>query len=124
MSKFCPNCKNQLDDNVNFCNKCGFNVKSSKDSINTICEYCGAYNSFGDGTCDRCGKPLKKVSHNLAIVLGYIFAVLLPIVGVVFAVYLLTRKNTKARKNAIRIIIVAIVFLIVGRFFISRLSVL
>lgn len=81
--------------------------------------------------CKSCGKNLANVapskpssrpqsqsSHTLAIVLGYVFSVLIPLVGIIFAIYLFTRRDSSsARIHGTVIIIIAVVIWILGFLF-------
>jgi len=52
----------------------------------------------------------------LAIVLGAVFAFLIPIIGIIFGVYLMTRKDSeKAKTYGIGIILLAVVIYGVSR---------
>lgn len=43
----------------------------------------------------------KKKNHRLAIILGYIFAILGGLIGFVFAIYLITRKDPVAKRHGL-----------------------
>ena len=92
MVKFCPKCGEELIDSAKFCKSCGA-------SIDTVVET--PANSYEI--------PVVEKSHTLAIVIGYIGALLIPIVGVIAGVYLYTRKDSsKANKHAKFILIIAV----------------
>ena len=58
----------------------------------------------------------EEKSHTLAIVLGAVFAFLIPIIGIIFGVYLMTRKDSeKAKTYGIGIILLAVVIYGVSR---------
>lgn len=91
MVKYCPSCGVELPDGANFCKSCGAKINSVP----------GAENPQ---------RPAYEESHTLAIVLGYIFAILIPLIGIIIGIYLLTRKNSsKASKHGKYILIVAVV---------------
>ncbi|MCQ2960878.1 MAG: hypothetical protein MJ235_00855 [archaeon] len=48
-------------------------------------------------------------SHTIAVVLGYICAVLIPILGIVFGGYLYTRQEVDAKKHGKYILILSVV---------------
>jgi Ca2+/Na+ antiporter len=59
----------------------------------------------------------EEKSHTLAIVLGVIFAILIPIVGIIFGIYLMTRKDSeKAKTFGIGIIFLSVVIYAISRF--------
>lgn len=58
MAKICPKCGNELNDEIQFCGKCGhdFNAKN-------LCVNCGAELSANDQFCQNCGTE-QKVETN------------------------------------------------------------
>ncbi len=106
MSKFCPSCGEELVDNAKFCKNCGINLENLEPNRNA-----DQFNT------QRFQSQTVEKDHTLAIVLGYACAVLLTLVGIIFGVYLLTRKDSnRARKHGTYIIIVS-----VGMFLFSAL---
>lgn len=58
----------------------------------------------------------EEKSHTLATVLGFLFAILIPIIGIVFAIYLMTRNDSEnAKKYGIIILILSVVIWGVSR---------
>lgn len=91
MVKYCPSCGEELPDGANFCKSCGSKINSVPRAENPQ-------------------RPAYDESHTLAIVLGYLFAILIPLIGIIIAIYLLTRKNSSsASKHGKYILIVAVV---------------
>lgn len=98
MSKFCPFCGEELMDEAKFCKNCGKDV--SKYS------HTGGNNEVTHGY----GLPEVEKSHTLAIVLGVICAFLIPLFGIIFGIYLVTRKDSsKAKKYGTVIIAISAV---------------
>ena len=98
MSIFCPFCGEELVDNAKFCRNCGKNVES--------------YQHVNDGSTNgyTYNPPVVEKSHTIATVLGFIFAILIPLLGIIFGIYLLTRKDSqKAKKYGTIMIIVAVI---------------
>jgi uncharacterized membrane protein YvbJ len=96
MSKYCPKCGEQLIDSAKFCKNCGFKL----DDINQ-----NPQTNFTPETVD-----LPENRHTFAIVLGYICAILIPLIGVIVAAYLLTRKDSsRASKHGKYILVIAII---------------
>ncbi len=98
MSKFCPFCGEELVDEAKFCKNCGKDVS--------------VYADIGNNTPNshEYVMPASEKSHTLATVLGFIFAFLIPILGIIIGIYLLTRKDSsKAKKYGIIVIALAAV---------------
>ena len=58
----------------------------------------------------------EEKSHTLATVLGFLFAILIPIIGIVFGIYLMTRNDSEnAKKYGIIILILSVVIWGVSR---------
>lgn len=95
----CPNCgKEYYDEDLKYCEVCGwdFQVSNNKNlNINSL-------NSEIQNSED----------HTLATALGFIFAFLFPIFGLVFGVYLVTRKDSKISK-VFGVVIIAISIIII-----------
>ncbi|MBQ6512544.1 zinc-ribbon domain-containing protein [Methanobrevibacter sp.] len=92
MTKFCPACGEALIDDAKFCKSCGASLS-------------GAVNR--QSVPER---PLVEKSYTAITVIGYILAFLLPLLGVICAIYLLTRKDSEdANKHGKYMIIVAVV---------------
>lgn len=51
----CPNCKEPMDDNLQFCTKCGAKLYSEK----RFCPSCGAENNAQACFCQNCGLPFS-----------------------------------------------------------------
>ena len=106
MVKFCPKCGEKLVDNAKFCKNCGENIESVDVNVNS-----GSYEI-----------PVVEKDHTAAIVIGYIGAVLIPIVGVALGIYLYTRKDSsKANRHAKFILIIAVVVWILSALTIFRM---
>ncbi|KZX15216.1 double zinc ribbon [Methanobrevibacter cuticularis] len=117
----CLNCGTLNDVDSKFCVKCGGILKTEDSSNNRLCPYCGSSIPANASKCKNCGewinKSMKPSNHSLAIVLGYIFTLLGGWIGLIIAVYLLTRDDSRAKKHggiqlAISIIWIVIILLI------------
>ena len=109
MSKFCPECGKELQDNAKFCKECGAKIPQVDNTVenNAIQQPTQAY-----------APPAAENKHTAAVVLGYICAILIPLFGVIFAIYLLTRKDSDSAKFHGKIIIgVAVVIWIISFLF-------
>lgn len=122
----CPNCGTVSDDRYGFCIKCGTEFPKINTTNQNICIVCGYKNVEGATRCVKCGTPLMfnnpkgdlfitkpiilskensksqnkpKKNYNIIIVLGYIFAILGGAVGLIIALYLITRSDLNAKKH-------------------------
>lgn len=121
----CPQCHSTGDDIYGFCIKCGYEYPKIENNQN-MCPFCGYTNPDEAEYCVKCGSPLifknqfennqiqqinpviiKSESQNtphtsrVIIVLGYIFSILGGLIGLIIALYLVTRKDPVARKHGI-----------------------
>ena len=101
MSKFCPFCGEELVDSAKFCKNCGKNIE--------------IYAPNQDNHQQAFNGPLVENDHKTAIIISYVLAVLIPLIGVFASVYLLTRKDSQnAKKHGKYVLIVAIVVWIIS----------
>ena len=127
-SEFCKECGSLLSSetiNNNDINQESGSVSSqqsfSSSSNEISCPYCGRLVSETAVKCRYCGEWIKRgqsqvynqgkddESHTVAIVLGYIFTFLGGIIGLIIAIYLLTRDNKSAKTHGmIQMVILAI----------------
>ena len=127
MMRRCPQCGSTGDDQYGFCIKCGYEFQKIPQDKST-CPLCGYPNPDEADFCVKCGTPLLFKSHfegaqnptnpiiikkeiireapaetgktsRFVIYLGYILAILGSILGLIVAVYLITRKDPVARKH-------------------------
>ncbi len=121
----CPQCHTAGDDQYGFCIKCGYEYPTLEKTPHT-CPLCFYENPEEAEFCVKCGSPLifkqnpdatfgpiiiqKKVvdsgeskptsaTTKLLIVLGYIFSILGGLLGLIIAIYLITRKDPVAKKH-------------------------
>lgn len=127
MIRRCPQCGTAGDDVYGFCIKCGYEFpKIPKDK--NACPLCGYPNPDEADYCVKCGTPLLFKSqfegtHNsinpiiikkevirqapkevgrtsrIWIILGYFFSILGSLIGLIIAIYLITRKDPVAKKH-------------------------
>ena len=95
MSKFCPFCGEELVDEAKFCKNCGKDISN--------------YTNISDDSQNSYtyAPPVSENSHTAAVVLGFICAILIPLIGFIFGIYLITRKDSSNAKTY-GIIIVAL----------------
>lgn len=62
---FCPNCKSNYQENIEFCTRCGVRlVKGTVKNKNKRCPYCGVLISSKESECINCGELLNKSESN------------------------------------------------------------
>lgn len=94
MTKFCPACGEKLVDNANFCKSCGANLNSSAPRAKTP------------------ERPAAERSYTLYIIVAYVLAILIPLVGLIFGAYLITRKDSgDARRHGTFALIISLAFM-------------
>lgn len=111
MTKFCPFCGEALVDEAKFCKSCGKSLEDINFNNNTQ----------QTGYTPPYSVPVVEKSHTAAIVLGYVFAFLIPLIGLILGIYLATRNDSqKARRHGIFVLILAIAVWIVNFIIIAR----
>ena len=124
---FCSNCGEEVNDSTKFCPKCGNainaeNKPASNPQNNTSginCPKCGSIIPFGNTVCLSCGTPLNQENNTAAIILGYVgtifgsmlFIILGIIIGVISAIYLITRPSKSAKIHGAIIIIILVIII-------------
>ncbi len=126
MIRRCPQCGTASDDMYGFCIKCGYEFPKIERDKNA-CPYCGFQNPDEADFCVKCGTPLIFKSQfegvnntvnpivinrqevgvkpqtskrsNILIILGYIFSILGGLLGLIIALYLVTRKDPVYKKH-------------------------
>ncbi|MDO5848259.1 MAG: zinc ribbon domain-containing protein [Methanobrevibacter sp.] len=94
----CISCGFENPEEADFCVNCGMPLIFNKQFENTGNKpIVIKYGSIG-GSKPEEPTDYKKTS-NLVIALGYIFSILGGIIGLIFAIYLSTRKDPRARKH-------------------------
>ncbi len=96
MAKFCAECVQENVDSANFCKSCGAKlIGMTNDSFTSQLDF---------------EVPIVEKSYTAALVLGYVFSILIPLIGVIIGVYLITRKDSpKANRHAKYILIISVV---------------
>lgn len=141
MIRRCPQCGTASDDVYGFCIKCGYEYPEIPKDKNA-CPLCGYPNPDEADYCVKCGTPLLFKSqfegaHNslnpiviqkevvrpeqtnvgrtsrIWIVLGYFFSILGSIIGLIIALYLITRKDPVAKKHGYIQIAIVMFYLII-----------
>lgn len=86
---FCPSCGEELPEGTKFCRNCGKEMPNIQAG-------------------DTYRAPVAENDHKIAIIAGYVLAILIPLFGFIIGIYLITRKDSEnAVKHAKFIIILA-----------------
>lgn len=101
MSRYCPNCGEELVDDAKFCKSCGTNLE----------------NRQAPPKKEEYTVPVVESDHKLAIIAGYALAILMPLFGLIMSVYLLTRNSENAKKHGKYIIVLSIIIWILSALF-------
>lgn len=112
------------EEDAGFCENCG-NILNFEKSTNpesniinsTHCPFCGQKVSMNTVNCEYCGKKVdlsKKDSHTVVIILGYVFSILIAIIGLIISIYLLTRDSSRDKKHGTIILIITIINMALG----------
>ena len=90
MVKFCPHCGEELIDDAKFCKSCGTSLN-------------------GEAPRPVAERPVYEKSYTVHIVIAYVLALLVPLLGIIMGVYLVTRKDSeKANRHGKYAIIAAV----------------
>ena len=115
----CPNCGKINDGSTDFCIYCGtiyeeYNAEDDDSNIFFIPTISGKRQEVKFNPMpEQIGK--KKQSYTIMILIGYIFAILGSVLGFIFAFYLITRKDSTAKKHGIiQLVLLIIEFGIFG----------
>lgn len=127
---FCKDCGKEVKAGDKFCSGCGASLTNETPSSKTqqditpgtICKKCGSIIPFGNIACTNCGSLLNQDKHTTAIVLGYICSIFIPLFGIIFGIYLLTRPNKDVHKHGVIMIIISIAMIIIYWLFLSYMS--
>ena len=81
---------------------------------NKFCANCGSQIDVNAEVCPSCGVSVaKKKSYTLTIVLGYIFSVLGGLIGLILAIYNVTRDDESAKLHGKIQLIIFVVWIII-----------
>ncbi len=100
---FCPSCGAERKDGSKYCHNCGYDFGAVDASVNANS------NSTTQVTQNSIPNVQSENSHTISKILGYICAILIPLFGVIFGIYLITREEEDAKKHGKLIIGLSIV---------------
>ena len=91
---FCPSCGAEKKEGSKFCHNCGYEFKAVEAVANQDPSPNAQLNQSPNPAVET-----SENSHTLAKVLGYIFAILIPLIGLIFGIYLWSRDEENAKKH-------------------------
>ena len=114
----CPKCGKINDGTTDFCIYCGTiyeEYNADEDDFN-IFSISRRSNDKGVNFGSMSGSLSKgNESYRLMIILGYIFAILGSVLGFIFAIYLITRKDSNAKKHGlIQLVVLVAEYALIG----------
>ena len=112
MSKFCPSCGEELVDTAKFCKNCGMNLETREETKNTA--------GTQQTTAPRYEVQKVENDHKIAVILGYICAILFQLIGLIFGIYLVTRNDSDSARMHGKIIIGIVLFIWIISFLFIR----
>ena len=122
---FGPSCGAERKEGSKFCHNCGYDFNkfdsakgnSNSNLNNSNLSNPNLNNSTSTSTVSsnpNVEVPENKNSHGVAKVLGYIFAVLIPIIGIIIGIYLLMSENQDVHKHGKYIIFIGAVIQLIS----------
>lgn len=91
---FCPSCGAEKKEGSKYCHNCGYEFKTVESGANQDPSSNAELNQSPNPAVETSENP-----HTLAKVLGYIFAILIPLIGIIFGIYLWSRNEENAKKH-------------------------
>ena len=120
----CPRCGKVNDGTTDFCIYCGtifeeYNPEEDDSNIFFIPTKGGKKQKIKLNPMPE-NLSSKNENYRLMIILGYIFAILGSVLGFIFCIYLLTRKDANAKKHGlIQLLVLIIEFVFAGYLILS-----
>ena len=114
----CPRCGKVNDGTTDFCIYCGtifeeYNPEDEDFNIFTISKR----SNYKGGNLESMPENLSsgKDNYRWMIIIGYLFVILGSVLGFIFAIYLITRKDSNARKHGlIQLVVLIAEFSLIG----------
>lgn len=108
---FCPSCGAERKEGSKYCHNCGYDFGAVDAGVNANS------NSNANAQVNQNSVPnvqANENSHTISKILGYISAILIPLFGIIFGIYLITREEEDAKKHGKLIIGLSIVIWILS----------
>ena len=100
---FCPSCGAERKEGSKYCHNCGYDFGNVGAEVNLNS------NSNTQATQNSIPNVQSENSYTFSKILGYICAILIPLFGIIFGIYLITREEENAKKHGKLIIGLSIV---------------
>ena len=109
---FCPSCGEERKEGSKYCHNCGYDFGNVGAEENT---------NLNTNTVTQNSIPnvQSEKSYTFSKILGYLCAILIPLFGVIFGIYLVTRDEADAKKHGKLIIGLSIVIWILSAMLMS-----
>ena len=109
---FCPSCGEERKEGSKYCHNCGYDFGNVDAEENT---------NLNSNTVTQNSIPnvQSEKSYTFSKILGYLCAILIPLFGVIFGIYLVTRDEADAKKHGKLIIGLSIVIWILSAMLMS-----
>ena len=104
----CPNCGSENKEDAQFCENCGTKLVTTGNDVASSAKISQVPSSAQDK-----GSEANKPSSVL-VVLGYIFALLGGLIGIILGLYLYSKDNHEAKTHGRNILIIAAVMMVLG----------
>lgn len=96
MTKFCPECGQELVDRAKFCKSCGASISDAK-----------SYGRDGEGEVE----VVERDYSNILLIIGIIASVLIPLLGFIIGVFMIvTSTRFKSKPKGIALIAFAVLY--------------
>ena len=100
---FCPSCGAERKEGSKFCHNCGYNFDAVDAATDINTNINANTNANANSNVQVNQNPIPNAqtqsSYTLSKILGYIFAILIPIIGIIFGIYLSTRDEDDAKRH-------------------------
>lgn len=108
MMTFCPSCGAERKEGSKYCHNCGYDFGAVDAGVNANA------NSNTQVNQNIPNVQANENTYTISKVLGYISAILIPLFGFIFGIYLVTREEEDAKKHGKLIIGLSIVIWILS----------
>ena len=112
---FCPSCGAEKKEGSKFCHNCGYafpdtGLGGENLGAGSVVQESQPFDSnFNVNQNPNQGMPTSENPHNIPKILGYICAILIPLFGLIFGIYMYTRPEENAKKHGKIIIGISVV---------------
>lgn len=96
---FCPSCGAEKKEGSKYCHNCGYEFKTIESQASQGTGSDAQLNQSYDPNVGTNQNP-----HTLAKILGYVFAILIPLIGLIIGVYLWRCNEEEVHKHGLAII--------------------